>query len=589
MKKLTFPIIFFFINFSFAQNLVRNGNFEEFTNPPTKFCDSKDRKINNFVKNWYSPNTASPDLITKNTLWEEIEERYSPAKYLFGNGAVGLLYKPNKTPIWGEYIQSKLLYPIIKHHYYYAEVMVASSHSVNLDIKNWGISFTKDSLCMTDDGIISSDPQLKANCLEAHRWRRVNGVFEAKENSNYITLGFFNNLIENDTRLPVEIYFLIDNIMVKEINKNDYLYWIPNLEDLCLDKGNNVIIKNLKFADNKYEIDSSMMQILNQLQRFLIDNPTLRIEIQGHTDNTYKESYNQDLSEKRAKAVYDFLIYRNVNPKQLNFKGYGQSKPIFENTTSQNKENNRRVSFEILQFNSLIDNYLLACRYSKDKILDSAFFYLQSAIKMGADELVILCDEDLNNLKQDKRYAKIDQVIKTKYYSTLGSMAYKPHCFELNKIWIEDQIYRQPYQLLKKLKGEGFNYKIYTSKDSTFFLQLNKEHQKTIDRIVTPRGTDKNISKKAKEAVWLVVQHSANVGYMEKYLPLFKDWARIDKQYNYMIPYLIDRMLVLQKKSQRYGTQYIVDPVSKEERLLPLENAQKLNEWRKLYDLEPIN
>jgi outer membrane protein OmpA-like peptidoglycan-associated protein len=75
--------------------------------------------------------------------------------------------------------------------------------------------------------------------------------------------------------------------------------------------------------------------------------PDTDIEIQGHTDNTGAAAYNQTLSEKRAKAVYDYLIVKGVAPARLKVVGYGLTSPKYPNDTEANRALNRRVEFVI--------------------------------------------------------------------------------------------------------------------------------------------------------------------------------------------------------------------------------------------------
>ena len=76
--------------------------------------------------------------------------------------------------------------------------------------------------------------------------------------------------------------------------------------------------------------------------------PTMRIEIRGHTDNVGNDAENQTLSQRRAKAVYDFLIQNGIEATRLTYKGFGKTQPIDTNDTEQGRANNRRTEFVIL-------------------------------------------------------------------------------------------------------------------------------------------------------------------------------------------------------------------------------------------------
>lgn len=115
-----------------------------------------------------------------------------------------------------------------------------------------------------------------------------------------------------------------------------------------IEVGNKVILKNIFFDTNKFDIKPESKSELQKLIDFLLFNPTLKIEISGHTDNVGNDALNQTLSENRAKAVYDYLIANKMNASRLVFKGYGKTQPIAPNDTDDNRSQNRRTEFKII-------------------------------------------------------------------------------------------------------------------------------------------------------------------------------------------------------------------------------------------------
>ncbi|MFO0414162.1 MAG: OmpA family protein, partial [Bacteroidota bacterium] len=87
---------------------------------------------------------------------------------------------------------------------------------------------------------------------------------------------------------------------------------------------------------------------LNKLIQLLIDNPTLKIEIIGHTDNVGKASDNMTLSVHRASAVVNYLVARGIDRKRLNQKGMGSTQPIAENNNEEGRGKNRRTELKVL-------------------------------------------------------------------------------------------------------------------------------------------------------------------------------------------------------------------------------------------------
>ena len=114
--------------------------------------------------------------------------------------------------------------------------------------------------------------------------------------------------------------------------------------------GKKVVLNNILFETGKSVLTASSYTELNRLVNILEDNPLMRIEISGHTDNTGSEALNFRLSESRAKAVVNYLVQKSIDRLRLEFKGYGPQQPIADNKTSEGRKMNRRVEFKILEF-----------------------------------------------------------------------------------------------------------------------------------------------------------------------------------------------------------------------------------------------
>ena len=123
---------------------------------------------------------------------------------------------------------------------------------------------------------------------------------------------------------------------------------ITNIELDIITKQSNeeIIFRNVTFESNSFIIDSSSYSELDQLVEYLIKNPELEIEIQGHTDDKGNDLDNLKLSISRAYEVYKYLHSRTEN--QLTYVGYGEQKPLFPNNSTQNRAKNRRTSFVII-------------------------------------------------------------------------------------------------------------------------------------------------------------------------------------------------------------------------------------------------
>jgi outer membrane protein OmpA-like peptidoglycan-associated protein len=111
--------------------------------------------------------------------------------------------------------------------------------------------------------------------------------------------------------------------------------------------GTTFVLENVFFDTDSYALKQESKAELDRLSKILKDNPSIKIEIGGHTDSDGDDARNQKLSENRAKAVVDFLLAKGIAKERLSFKGYGETKPIAPNDTPQNKAKNRRTEVKV--------------------------------------------------------------------------------------------------------------------------------------------------------------------------------------------------------------------------------------------------
>jgi len=104
-----------------------------------------------------------------------------------------------------------------------------------------------------------------------------------------------------------------------------------------------VIFPMAHFAFDKADLSSAAMGVLDQIAVELNRTPGMKAIIEGHTDNTGPESYNQKLSERRARAAFDYLSAKGIAPDQMKTVGYGESMPKVSNLSPEGRAINRRV------------------------------------------------------------------------------------------------------------------------------------------------------------------------------------------------------------------------------------------------------
>ncbi len=140
--------------------------------------------------------------------------------------------------------------------------------------------------------------------------------------------------------------FFSENFMLTEGTAHE-----PFRKDVPMDKieiDKTVVLKNVFFDTDKYKLKQKSKIELDKLVSFLTKNATVKIELGGHTDNVGSAKSNQILSENRAKSVYGYLVEKEIDAARLTIKGYGDTKPLSDNTSEQGRAKNRRTEFKII-------------------------------------------------------------------------------------------------------------------------------------------------------------------------------------------------------------------------------------------------
>ena len=142
-------------------------------------------------------------------------------------------------------------------------------------------------------------------------------------------------------------YPMIETIDLSKEEQN-----VKVMKDLYLapiEVGQSIRLNNIFFETAKAELKTESFPELDRVIIFLQDNPKMKIEIAGHTDNIGGASANKKLSAQRAKAVVKYVVMKGVDEDRISFKGYGSTKPEADNSTELGRSLNRRVEFTILE------------------------------------------------------------------------------------------------------------------------------------------------------------------------------------------------------------------------------------------------
>jgi outer membrane protein OmpA-like peptidoglycan-associated protein len=112
-------------------------------------------------------------------------------------------------------------------------------------------------------------------------------------------------------------------------------------------RGMVMTLGDVLFDTSRAELKSGATRKMDQLAQFLMEHPDRRVQVEGFTDSIGTDSYNEDLSQRRADAVKTALINRGVQPSRIGTEGYGKAYPVANNTDSGGRQLNRRVEVVI--------------------------------------------------------------------------------------------------------------------------------------------------------------------------------------------------------------------------------------------------
>lgn len=143
--------------------------------------------------------------------------------------------------------------------------------------------------------------------------------------------------------------FHSENFNVKEYGKGDYEEIQLDVKLKKIEPGARIVLNNVFFKTGKAKPIPTSYPELDRLAEVMKRKPGIRIEISGHTDNVGSESFNKDLSQRRARGVVDYLAGKGIDKNRLEAVGKAFSEPIASNKTEEGRSKNRRVEAKIIE------------------------------------------------------------------------------------------------------------------------------------------------------------------------------------------------------------------------------------------------
>lgn len=140
--------------------------------------------------------------------------------------------------------------------------------------------------------------------------------------------------------------FYSDNYSLKD--KSPDSTYEKNIPLQPIEVNASIVLKNIFFDLNKFDLKPESQVELDKVVQLMQDNPTVKIQIEGHTDNIGKATDNLKLSENRAKAVVNYIVSKNISITRLTAKGFGATKPVSDNSSEEGRAQNRRTELKVV-------------------------------------------------------------------------------------------------------------------------------------------------------------------------------------------------------------------------------------------------
>ena len=354
-----------------AANLVYNPSFEEH-----RFCPQRIDALGVMmaVDAWWQPTRGSSDyfnpcggrecLVPRNKMgFQEAHD---------GEAYCGIYCSQED---YREYLQTELRMPLQAGLRYRVSFFVSLADKSPNAVATVGALLSVDRVVDSTMGILmrkeirdmgASELQSIATWLEPQvvnpvdsvladtkAWVEVSGEFTAEGGERFLTIGNFADFnhssvieIQNVGAVLQGAYYYIDDVSVVCLDTDRVE---PPQPVDTLHVGDIVQMWEVYFDIDSYELLQQSYKELTMLLEKLEANPSMRIELRGHTDNTGTKEGNRRLSENRAKAVMDYLVERGISAKRLSASGFGESIPIDTNNTPEGRSRNRRVEYKVLE------------------------------------------------------------------------------------------------------------------------------------------------------------------------------------------------------------------------------------------------
>lgn len=331
-----------------SQNLVENPSFESYLECPDH--------LGNFghdLKYWSIPTLGSTDYFNGCSLSMGVPNNFMGKQAAkFGEGYLGFyMYAPED---YREYIHGELKGPLQKGLTYTLSFYINLAENSDYAIRDFDVLLSSKPIEIKIKKVLSKWQLSKISgndfsfieilgdqfMNDEVSWTKVTTTFVASGFEQFITIGNFkDNATTRRQKLVKDknvkgAYYYMDMIYVGE-----------GIQAYALDEAH--VFENIFFNFDEYELDNNGANEIKRVFNYLQTDSTLQIVINGYTDSLGTNSYNMELSDKRAAAVGKRLIQLGLARKRLTWNGFGPTRPLANNEDEEGRAQNRRVEFII--------------------------------------------------------------------------------------------------------------------------------------------------------------------------------------------------------------------------------------------------
>jgi outer membrane protein OmpA-like peptidoglycan-associated protein len=252
---------------------------------------------------------------------------------------------------------------IVNFDYNQSAITIATRHQLDsfLSVKNDGVKIKLYGHCDSVGTNAKNDPLSNDRIENVETYLTLNGfnrdnILETKGFGKRKPLNSNRTSEDRAMNRRVEIT-VIQSAQAIEENNADILL-TKKIEDTLSKPGTTIVLKNLNFYGGLHYILLQSVPVIQELVNVMKKNTTLAIAIEGHIccqagpgDGLDMETRTVNLSENRAKAIYDILIKNDIDSTRLSYKGFGHSQPLisFPEKTAEEQSDNRRVEIKIVK------------------------------------------------------------------------------------------------------------------------------------------------------------------------------------------------------------------------------------------------